>query len=179
MNNALRRKVRQQEGREPQASAGSADSQSVKTTEKRVRCTALMVAKGSKDENAISQQIHRDSFQEWQLLKPTCKTAWEGQQCCQKSAVSRDDCSWFGQTRDTVAHVLPKRSPKFAEPRSRQPLRTEAGFQVLPRRWVVERTFGWLGRYRRLSKDYELLPEVSEAMIYSAMVRLMLNRLAS
>ena len=44
---------------------------------------------------------------------------------------------------------------------------------------VVERTLGWLGRYRRLSKDYELLPEVSEAMIYGAMVRLMLNRLAS
>jgi putative transposase len=44
---------------------------------------------------------------------------------------------------------------------------------------VVERTFGWLGRYRRLSKDYELLPEVSEAMIYGAMVQMMLNRLAS
>jgi putative transposase len=57
--------------------------------------------------------------------------------------------------------------------------RTEAGFQVLPRRWVVERTLGWLGRYRRLSKDYELLPEVSESMIYAAMVRLMLLRLAS
>jgi putative transposase len=57
--------------------------------------------------------------------------------------------------------------------------RTEAGFQVLPRRWVVERTLGWLGRYRRLSKDYELLPEVSESMIYVAMVRLMLRRLAS
>jgi len=55
--------------------------------------------------------------------------------------------------------------------------RTEAGFQVLPRRWVVERTLGWLGRYRRLSKDYELLPEVSESMIYAAMVRLMLLRL--
>ena len=54
MNNALRQKVPQQEGREPEASAGSADSQLVKTTEKRVRCTALMVAKGSKDENAIS-----------------------------------------------------------------------------------------------------------------------------
>jgi putative transposase len=38
---------------------------------------------------------------------------------------------------------------------------------------------GWLGRYRRLSKDYELLPEVSESMIYAAMVRLMLGRLAS
>ena len=57
--------------------------------------------------------------------------------------------------------------------------RSEAGFKVLPRRWVVERTFGWLGRYRRLSKDYELLPEVSESMIYAAMVRLMLHRLAS
>ncbi len=57
--------------------------------------------------------------------------------------------------------------------------RTESEFKVLPRRWVVERTFGWLGRYRRLSKDYELLPEVSEAMIYEAMVRLMLSRLAS
>ena len=51
--------------------------------------------------------------------------------------------------------------------------RIKDGFEVLPRRWVVERTFGWLGRYRRLSKDYELLPEVSESMVYAAMVRLM------
>ena len=51
--------------------------------------------------------------------------------------------------------------------------RVKDGFEVLPRRWVVERTFGWLGRYRRLSKDYELLPEVSESMVYAAMVRLM------
>jgi putative transposase len=52
------------------------------------------------------------------------------------------------------------------------------GFVVLPRRWVVERSFGWLGRWRRLSKDYEELPEVSEAMVTVAMVRLMLHRLA-
>ncbi len=51
------------------------------------------------------------------------------------------------------------------------------GFQVLPRRWVVERTFAWLGRYRRLSKDYEALPASSEAMIYLAMTSLMLRRL--
>jgi hypothetical protein len=50
---------------------------------------------------------------------------------------------------------------------------------LLPRRWVVERTFAWLGRNRRLSKDYECLPAVSEAMVYAAMVRLMLRRLAS
>jgi putative transposase len=52
------------------------------------------------------------------------------------------------------------------------------GFVVLPRRWVVERTLGWLGRWRRLSKDYEELPEVSETMIKLAMIRLMLHRLA-
>jgi putative transposase len=46
-------------------------------------------------------------------------------------------------------------------------------FTVLPRRWVVERTFAWIGRYRRMSKDYEYLTESSEAMIYLAMTRLM------
>ena len=46
-----------------------------------------------------------------------------------------------------------------------------------PRRWAVERTLGWLGRWRRLAKDYEELPEVSEAMVTLAMIRLMLHRL--
>jgi putative transposase len=51
------------------------------------------------------------------------------------------------------------------------------GFQVIPKRWIVERTFGWLNRSRRLSKDYEELPYVSESMIYIAMIQLMLRRL--
>lgn len=58
-----------------------------------------------------------------------------------------------------------------------EPPTIPSGFQMLPRRWVVERTFGWLGRDRRLSKDYEVLPETGEAWISLAMSRLMLARL--
>ena len=52
------------------------------------------------------------------------------------------------------------------------------GFRVLPRRWVVERTFGWQSQQRRLSKDYERLCATSEAWIYLTMIRLMVRRLA-
>ena len=55
----------------------------------------------------------------------------------------------------------------------------EREFTVLPRRWVVERTFAWIGRYRRMSKDYEYLAKTSEAMIYLSMTRTMLKRYES
>lgn len=52
-------------------------------------------------------------------------------------------------------------------------------FERLPKRWIVERTFGWLNRFRRLSKDYELYTQISEAMIYGSLIRLMIKRLAA
>lgn len=59
-----------------------------------------------------------------------------------------------------------------------RPVRTK-GFTVLPKRWIVERTFSWLGRYRRLSKDYERLVETSEAVVKIAMINLMSRRLVN
>ena len=53
----------------------------------------------------------------------------------------------------------------------------QRGFAVLPWRWIVERTFAWLGRHRRLKADYECLPETTEALIRIAMIRLMVRRL--
>jgi putative transposase len=69
-----------------------------------------------------------------------------------------DECDWKLEIQ---------RGPKAAK-----------GFVVRPWLWIVERTFAWLGRYRRLSKDYEYLTETSEAMIYIAMIHLMVRRLA-
>jgi len=51
------------------------------------------------------------------------------------------------------------------------------GFEVQPKRWIVERTFGWLNRFRRLTKDFEQRPAISEGFIYLSMIHLMLRRL--
>ena len=67
-------------------------------------------------------------------------------------------------------------------PKDEEPPPYPKGFQVLPRRWVcpegTQRTFAWLGRYRRLSKDYEALPQTTEAWCYLALSRLMAARLS-
>ncbi len=57
--------------------------------------------------------------------------------------------------------------------------RTCETFERLPKRWIVERTFGWLNQFRHLSKDYEVYSEVSEAMIYGSLICLMVRRLAA
>ena len=57
-------------------------------------------------------------------------------------------------------------------------LEGQKGFHLLPWRWIVERTLAWLGKFRRLSKDYEYLPQTSESMVYAAMINVMIRRLA-
>ena len=82
------------------------------------------------------------------------------------------DGTYRGQLLDWVAARFRFRLEPVLRPKGQK------GFAVLPRRWVVERTFSWMGLYRRLSKDYEGATSSSEAMIYLALTRLMLRRLA-
>ena len=86
--------------------------------------------------------------------------------------------AWIEQTLGFSVTVVRKPRRWVRWPADSEPPPMPTGFRVLPRRWVVERTFAWLGRYRRLSKDYEALPATEEAWIHLAMSSLMLARLA-
>jgi putative transposase len=79
---------------------------------------------------------------------------------------------------EKVARVWAEEWAKEGRKVDWQRLMPPRGFRVLPRRWVVERTFSWLSQNRRMSKDYERLCATSEAFIYAAMTRLMVRRLA-
>lgn len=79
---------------------------------------------------------------------------------------------------DWTLDIVRRKRRWIRVPADQEPPPYPQGFQVLPRRWVVERTFAWLGRYRRLSKDYEGLSETTEAWCYLAMGRLMAARLS-
>ena len=83
----------------------------------------------------------------------------------------------LGTTLEIVKHWWAG-TPELRVPKGRPQPSHPKGFQVLPRRWVVERTFAWMGRKRRLSKDYEELPESEETWLYLAMICLMTKRLA-
>jgi hypothetical protein len=79
---------------------------------------------------------------------------------------------------EKVARIWAEEWAKEGQKIDWQRLMPPKGFRVLPRRWVVERTFSWLDQNRRLSKDYERLATTSEVFIYVAMTRLMVRRLA-
>lgn len=179
----LRDCVRVLEGRHPSASAGILDSQSVKTATminkevgydagKRIKgrkrfvlvdtlglLIAINVVAASVQEREGAQKLFEKMKAERhkypRLIRIFVDGGFSGVQFMQLIMDT------FGFILETIL-----RSDKAT------------GFEVLPKRWVVERTFGWFNYWRRLSKDYEVLPETTEAFIYVGMIRLMLRRLA-
>jgi putative transposase len=178
IHDTLRAEVRQRAGRHKHPTAGCLDSQSVKTTQVR----GVRGYDKGKNVNGRKRHLLVDTLG---LLLAVVVTAAATSDpagarllcarlggACKKLRKIWVDGTYRGKLVDWVAKHCPFRLQPV--------LRSDdvKGFLVLPRRWVVERTFAWLTQCRRLGKDYEGLPTSSEAMIYIAMTRLMLRRLA-
>jgi len=178
MNEALRTQLRVADGREAEPSAAILDSQSVKTTSvKGARgYDAGKKVKGRKRHILVDTMglllmvlVHAANIQDRDGAKLLLNRV---KHCYRHLRLIWADGGYAGKLIDWVLNThgwileIVKRDKGVK------------GFQVLPRRWVVERTFAWLGGYRRLSKDYEVLTETSESVIYAAMVHLMVRRLA-
>jgi putative transposase len=174
----LREHVRLVEGRKPQPSAAIIDSQSVKSTE----TSDERGYDAGKKINGRKRHILVDTIGLVLLVLVLPASIQD------RDGAKQLLTAFFRQkTRRRVKHIwadggyagtLLERARQLwrctVEIVKRSELHT---FKVLPRRWVVERTFGWLGRYRRLSRDYERQATTGETMVYLAMIRLMLTRL--
>jgi putative transposase len=178
MHDTLRAEVRTKEGRHKHPTAGSLDSQSVKTG---INPNGVRGFDGGKNMTGRKRHILVDTCGLLLdvLVTPASTQDRDGARrlltglagFCKKLRLIWVDGAYRGPLVDWVAQKFPFRLEPVTRPKGQK------GFVLLARRWVVERTFAWLNLHRRLSKDYERLPQSSEAFIYIAMTRIMLRRL--
>jgi putative transposase len=181
LNTIIREGVRAKEGREAQASAMIIDSQSAKSAEggKEVGFDGGKLVKGRK------RNLITDSIGLVVLAKVTAANVQDvhaGKQILVELKKRTEllprlrkifaDGGYRGELPQWVTDEL------HAEMEIVLKLGDQKGFQVLPKRWVIERTNAWMSRNRRMARDYERLAETSEAFIYILMIRLGLRRLA-
>lgn len=178
---ALRSQVRTEGGREPTPSAASIDSQSVKTTE----VGGEHGYDGGKKINGRKRHVFVDTL--GLLLCVVVTTAAVDDGVAAPQVLGNIDPADYPRLQkiwgDNKYHNhelcrwLKENRPGWELEVKSRPTGSE-GFAPIPKRWVVERTFAWLGRYRRHSKDYERRTDSSEAMLRISAAHLMLRRLA-
>jgi len=186
INAALVRTARQQQGRQAQPSAAILDSQSVKTSEGG-EARGIDVHKqtpGRKRHIVVDTLgllllvvVHSASVQDYAGGKLVLQGLFERIKHSVHNRWCRLKVIWADGGYENLVDIVHKQFGWQLEIVRRLP--ETKGFAVLPHRWVVERTFGWLGRYRRLGRDYEHTVASSEAMTYLASIRRTLKLVAT